>query len=266
MKVGYYQFRPLFGKPKQNCKKILSVLENVDADLIVLPELALSGYYFKDKTESLKYAENPDNSPQLDALAELANKLNLYLVIGFAENRDHQCFNSAALIGPNGIEHIYRKTHLFNEEKFFFDPGDTPFTVNDINGVKIGIMICFDWAFPEVTRVLALQGAQIICQPSNLVLAFCQQTMLVRCIENRIFAITANRYGMDKRPQGTLKFTGRSQIVAPDGVLLHRGASQRDELFITDIDPNEANSKMITQHNDVLADRRPEFYSLLNNK
>ncbi len=260
MKVGYYQFRPLFGKPEKNCKKILTALENVDTDLIVLPELALSGYYFKDKEESLKYAEDPANSSRLDALVELAKRKSMYIVIGFSEKQNEKCFNSAALIGPDGIEHIYRKAHLFNEEKFFFDSGDTPFMVNDINGVKVGIMICFDWAFPEVTRVLALQGAQIICQPSNLVLTFCQQTMLARCIENRLFAITANRYGIDKRPQGSLKFTGRSQIVAPGGLLLHRAAAQRDEVFITDINPEEADNKMITQHNSVLTDRRTDLY------
>jgi predicted amidohydrolase len=260
MKVGFYQFRPLFGKTDRNCEKILGALDNVDADLLVLPELALPGYYFKDKKESLKYAEDPDDSKHLDSLINLASKNNYHLVVGFAEKRENQCFNSAALIGPNGIEHIYRKVHLFNEEKFCFDPGDTPFIVNDIKGVKIGIMICFDWVFPEVTRTLAMQGAQIICQPSNLVLTFCQQTMLARCIENRVFAITANRYGTDKRPQGSLKFTGKSQIVAPGGKLLHRAASQRDALYITEIQPEEANNKMITEHNHLFTDRRPDFY------
>lgn len=261
MKVGFYQFRPLFGKINQNCQKIINALDNVDAELIVLPELALSGYYFKDKSETLKYAEDPGDSKYLDSLINLANKNNVHLIVGFAEKKYEQCYNSAALIGPNGIEHIYRKVHLFNEEKFCFDPGDTPFIVNDINGVKIGMMICFDWVFPEVTRVLAMQGAQIICQPSNLVLTFCQQTMLARCIENRVFSITANRYGTDKRPQGSLKFTGNSQIVAPGGKLLHRSASQRDALFITEINPEDADNKMITEHNHLFSDRRPEFYS-----
>jgi predicted amidohydrolase len=260
MKVGFYQFRPLYGKTEQNSKKILKALDNVDADLIVLPELALSGYYFKDKQEALKYAEDPKGSKRLDALCHLANKNNMHLVIGFAEKHGEQCYNSAALIGPNGIEHIYRKVHLFNEEKFCFDPGDTPFIVNEINGVKIGIMICFDWVFPEVTRTLVMKGAQIICQPSNLVLTFCQQTMLARCIENKVFAITANRYGSDHRPQGSLKFTGKSQIVAPGGRLLNSAASQRDALFITDINPADADNKMITEHNHLYNDRRPEFY------
>ncbi|MFT5395314.1 MAG: putative amidohydrolase [Gammaproteobacteria bacterium] len=266
MKVGFYQFRPLFGKLEHNCNKILSVLESSDADLVVLPELALSGYYFKDKAEALKYAVDPENSKIIDEIVNLAKHKNMHLVLGFAEKQGTQCFNSSALISPDGIKHIYRKAHLFNEEKFCFDPGDTPFIVNDVNGVKIGMMICFDWVFPEVTRVLALQGAQIICQPSNLVLTYCQQTMLARCIENKVYAITANRYGVDKRPQGSLKFTGNSQVVAPGGKLLHRAASQRDALFITEIDPDEANNKMITQYNDVLMDRRPELYTLLNNK
>jgi predicted amidohydrolase len=265
MKVGFYQFRPLFGKTEHNCQKILDALENVNADLIVLPELALSGYYFKDKNEALNHAEDPGVSKSLNLLIDLAKNNNMYLVVGFAEKQGKQCYNSAALIGPNGIEHIYRKVHLFNEEKFCFDAGDTPFIVNDINGVKIGIMICFDWVFPEVARVLAIQGAQVICQPSNLVLTFCQQTMLARCVENKVFAITANRYGIDKRPQGSLKFTGKSQIVAPGGKLLHRAVSQREALFITEINPKDADDKMITEHNGVLSDRRPEFYSLLNN-
>ena len=187
MKVGFYQFRPLFGKPEQNCKKILSALETADADLIVLPELALAGYYFKDKTEALKYAEDPENSKILDSIISIAKQKKMHIVLGFAERQGEQCFNSSALIGPEGIKHIYRKVHLFNEEKFCFDSGDRPFIVNDIGGVKIGMMICFDWVFPEVTRNLAIQGAQIICQPSNLVLTFCQQTMIARCIENNVF-------------------------------------------------------------------------------
>ncbi len=264
MKVGFYQFEPLFGKPDENCQKILTALAEVDADLIVLPELALSGYYFKSKPEALAYAEDPQNSPRLDAIATLAKKRNMYLVIGFAEKCEGQCYDSAALIGPNGIEHIYRKVHLFNTEKFCFEPGDTPFIVNEIFGIKIGLMICFDWVFPEVVRTLALQGAEIICHPCNLVLTFCQQTMLARCIENKVFAISTNRYGQEQRSaKDQLHFTGNSQIVAPGGKLLHRATAQSEVLFITDIDPSLANNKMITEHNHLFDDLRPEFYQSL---
>lgn len=260
--AGYYQFRPLFAKSATNTNKIIHALDGVAADLIVLPELCLSGYYFKDKQEAIKSAEDPKNSKNLDRIAELCQRNSMYIVIGFAERCGDRCFNSAALISPNGIEHIYRKIHLFHEEKFCFDQSNTPLTVHTIKGVVIGIMICFDWVFPEVTRTLALKGAELICHPCNLVLNFCQQTMLARTIENNVFAITANRYGIDKRPQGSLKFTGKSQVVAPKGQLIHKAPSQRDALFITQLECSQASDKMITQHNHLFTDRRPDFYHL----
>ncbi len=260
LKTGFFQFRPLFGKPERNCQKMVHALEQMDADLVVLPELALSGYYFKDKNEALQYSEDINNSESLDRLASIAATKDMFLVVGFAERAGDRCYNSAALIGPDGIEHVYRKVHLFNEEKFCFDAGDIPFTVNTVKGVKVGLIVCFDWAFPETIRTLALQGAQVICQPANLVLTFCQQTMLARSIENRVFIITCNRYGEDKRPQGSLKFTGRSQIVAPGGELIYQAMAQRDASFVTSIDPTLADNKMITRHNHLFDDRRPEFY------
>ena len=259
-RVGYYQFRPLFGKPEQNCKKIITVLDSVESDLLVLPELALSGYYFANKEEALHFSEDPNNSKNIDSICELAAKKNMHLVLGFVERQQNNCFNSAALIGPNGIEHIYRKIHLFNEEKFIFAEGDIPFKVNTINGVKLGLIVCFDWVFPETIRMLAMQGAQVICQPANLVLTYCQQTMIARSIENRVFIITCNRYGQEIRPQGALKFTGRSQIVAPGGNILHRSAAQREAIYLCDIDPKDANNKFITKYNHLFNDRRVEFY------
>lgn len=263
LKIGYYQFRPLFGKVSKNLTIVLNALQKAEADLIVLPELAFTGYYFKDRAEAGFLAEDPENSATVESLIALCKERDFYLVTGFAEKKHDKVFNSALLIGPEGLVHTYRKLHLFNEEKNWFDPGDTPLQVQDVRGAKIGIMICFDWIFPEVTRTLAVLGADVICHPSNLVLTFCQTTMLSRCLENALFAVTANRFGADKRPHGELRFTGKSQIVAPKGDLLHRSASQRQELFITEIDPELARDKNITPLNQVFDDRRPEFYSPL---
>jgi predicted amidohydrolase len=263
LKVGYYQFRPRFGEVGTNLRKVVDALADADADLIVLPELAFTGYHFKDRAETLALAEDPRRSTTVDALAALCKARKLHLVTGFAERRRDKVFNSALLVGPKGLVHVYRKLHLFNNEKSCFDPGDVPLSVQKVKGARIGMMVCFDWAFPEVARSLALQGAEVLCHPSNLVLAWCQQTMLSRCLENRVFAVTTNRYGADKRPHGELRFTGRSQIVAPGGKLIRRAASQRDALFVTVIDPAEARDKMITARNDLLADRRPECYRLL---
>ncbi len=263
MRVGFYQFKPVFGKAGQNVRKVVTVLQQVNADLLVLPELAFTGYYFSGRDELQSLAEDPQKSTTIDALTALCKERKFHIVTGFAEKCRDKYFNSAILIGPNGIEHIYRKLHLFNEEKLYFDAGDIPLRVNTVRDAKIGIMVCFDWAFPEVSRALAIQGAEILCHPSNLVLSFCQQTMISRCLENRVFAITTNRFGADKRPQGTLRFTGKSQIVAPGGELIHRAASQREALFITEIDPAVAHNKNITALNDLFDDRRPEFYSSL---
>lgn len=260
MRVGYYQFRPLFGQPRRNVAKILAALADTTADLIVLPELAFSGYHFRDREEARALAEDPASSETVESLTALCLKRDLHLVTGFCERSGERVYNSALLIGPRGVEHVYRKLHLFAEEKRCFDPGDIPLSVQEVRGARIGLMVCFDWAFPEVARVLAIQGAEILCHPSNLVLGFCQQAMLTRCFENRVYAITANRFGSDKRPHGELRFTGKSQVVAPGGRLIHRAPSQREQLYVTEIDLAEARNKRITPWNDLLSDRRPEWY------
>ncbi|RMF63993.1 MAG: acyltransferase [Calditrichaeota bacterium] len=263
MKIGYYQFRPHFGRVRKNLNKVVQALQQADADLIVLPELAFTGYYFQNREEAATLAEDPAHSPTVEALVALCRARGFYLVTGFAEKQRDKVFNSALLLGPEGVIHTYRKIHLFNEEKHWFDPGDTPLALQEVRGARVGMMICFDWIFPEVARSLAVQGAHLICHPSNLVLHYCQQTMLSRCLENNVFAVTANRFGTDRRPQGELRFTGKSQIVAPKGELLHRARSQREELFVTEIDPSLAENKRITALNELLADRRPEFYTRL---
>ena len=265
MKVGYYQFRPLFGKVRQNLKKVINALQDVKADLIVLPELAFTGYHFQSRNELKTLAEDPEKSSTVEALVELCQQNNIHLVTGFAEKNKDKIFNSALLIGPGGIEHTYRKLHLFNEEKKYFDEGDVPLQVNIVNDVKIGMLVCFDWAFPETMRALTLQGVEVIAHPSNLVLSFCQEAMITRCLENRVFAVTTNRFGSDKRPHGELKFTGKSQIVGPGGLLINRAVSQREALYITEIDPAQSRNKNITSLNDLIADRRPEYYQDLTN-
>lgn len=263
MKIGFYQFRPIFGKIVHNRDKVLKALKDTEADLIVLPELAFTGYYFRSRKEAQELAEDPVTSPTVESLIALCREQDFYLITGFAEKKQDKVFNSSLLLGPEGIVHTYRKLHLFNEEKKWFDPGDTPLAIQEVRGARIGIMVCFDWIFPEVTRTLAVLGAQVICHPSNLVLAYCQQTMLSRCLENGVFAVTANRFGADKRPQGELRFTGKSQIVAPKGELLHRAHAQREALFVTDIDPTLADDKNLTRSNQLMRDRRPEFYAPL---
>ncbi|RMG24629.1 MAG: acyltransferase, partial [Methanobacteriota archaeon] len=186
LRIGYYQFRPHFGKVQKNLQQVISALQTAEADIIVLPELAFTGYYFQDREEVKHLAEDPYHSSTVETLQALCREKRMHLVTGFAEKAGDKFFNSALLVGPRGIIRVYRKLHLFNEEKHWFDPGDTPLEVDTILDARVGMMICFDWIFPEVTRSLAVLGADIICHPSNLVLSYCQQTMLSRCLENHI--------------------------------------------------------------------------------
>jgi predicted amidohydrolase len=263
MRVGYYQFRPLFGKVSRNLLKVTGALRKADADLIVLPELPFTGYLFRDRAEMAKLAEDVNDSPTVAALTALCRERRFHIVTGFTEKSRGRYYNSALLIGRDGLIATYRKLHLFNEEKQWFEPGDIPLRTVKVNGAQIGMLVCFDWAFPETCRALALQGAEIICHPSNLVLGYCQEAMRTRCLENGLFAVTANRYGADSRPHGEIRFTGKSQVTAPLGKVLHSGPAQKDELYIIDIDPAEARKKKITPGNDLLGDRRPEYYGEL---
>lgn len=260
-RAGYFQFRPIFGKPESNLKTVIEALRHSKADLMVLPELAFTGYYFADRGEAIRLAEDVRKSRIVESLAALCRRKGMHIVTGFSEKRRDKCFNASLLIGPQGLRHVYRKLHLFNEEKKWFDPGDTPLTVHRIGDARIGMMICFDWIFPEVARALALQGAHVIAHPSNLVLNLCQAAMVTRCIENSVFAVTANRYGNDRRPHGDLKFTGQSQITAPKGVVLRRAPAQKSERHVATLDLVRAENKHMTPLNDLLADRRPAFYA-----
>ncbi len=259
-KIGFYQFYPVFGQVSENLAKVVSVLKNADTDLIVLPELPFTGYCFQNRDELKTLAEDPSNSRTIDTLINLCRAQDFFLVTGFAERCLDKLFNSALLIGPEGVLHTYRKLHLFNTEKKYFDKGDTPLEINNVRDIKIVIMICYDWAFPEVALILELKGADLLCHPTNLVLPFCQQAMHTRCLENKVFAITANRYGRDVRLHGKVTFTGQSQIVAPRGELLYRAKPNKDKLYIAKVDIKLARDKSISERNDFFKDRRPSYY------
>lgn len=260
-RVGYYQFNPKFGRREQNLARVLESLSAAEADLVVLPELAFTGYSFRSRAEALSLSEAPRRSRIVEALVELCRRRRLHLVTGFAERSGARCFNSSLLLGPRGLLDTYRKIHLFRDEKGWFDPGDRRPRVRRIGNVRVGMMVCFDWIFPEIARSLAIAGAEVLCHPSNLVLpGLCQRSMPTRCIENGVFAVTANRHGEDRRPHGTVRFTGRSQIVAPDGTIRHRGPAARAELHVEEIDPSRARNKSITPRNHLLRDRRPGLY------
>ena len=221
MKVGYIQTNPIFGNKEKNFKEIEKLSVNLKADLLVLPELFATGYTFISKEEVYSLAEDV-NGITSQFLIKLAKNTGATVVGGFPEKEGDKLFNSAMVVSKNGLIGTYRKLHLYNKEKLWFDSGDKPFKVFDVKGVNIGVMICFDWIFPETVRSLVLLGADIIAHPANLVLPYCQKAMVTRCLENRVYAITANRIGREKRGEDNFIFTGGSQITSYDGEILSK--------------------------------------------
>ncbi len=260
MKAGYLQFRPAFGEVEANVAAMKRLITTVDADLLVLPELATTGYTFTAVEELAHIAEPFESSPSLDALQKLAHERSCALVTGFAEQCDGKLYNSCALLYPDGDRVLYRKIHLFGAENTFFTPGNIPFSVHDYHGVKLGMMICFDWFFPESMRVLSLKGAQIICHPVNFVLPWGPKSMTVRSLENHVFSITSNRFGTETRGDYSFTFIGASQVVSPRGEVLAGAPAEGDHVAVVEIDPALALDKKLNKFNDLFGSRRPEFY------
>ncbi|RMH06138.1 MAG: acyltransferase [Nitrospirae bacterium] len=261
MRVGYYQFEPVFGEVFTNLERVAAELEIIDCDLVVLPELAMTGYQFLSPEETWNLAEPIPEGPTTTRCLELAKARSMIMVVGLAERAGTRCYNSAVVVGPSGLIGVYRKVHLFAEETLFFTSGDTGFPVWNIGEATIGVLICFDWIYPEAARTLALKGADLLCHPANLVLPYCPDAMVTRCLENRVFSITANRVGSEARGgKPRLSFIGQSEIVSPSGTILHRAPSGQSELYFVDIDVKEARQKRITPYNDLFRDRRPSCY------
>jgi predicted amidohydrolase len=264
MRVAFYQSSPVYGEVECNLFTALNALGSLKADLYVLPELFSTGYLFGSRKELAALAEPIPTGPTTRSLIEYCRAEDCAIVAGIAESAGKESarrfYNSAVFVGPRGLMGHYRKTHLFNLEKKWFDPGDRGLSVWKYKSARIGVMICFDWIYPESTRILAIKGADIVCHPSNLVLPFCQAAMITRSVENRVFTITANRVGKEKRGAVVIPFSGMSQMVDPFGRVLRRAPRTGEKIMAADIDPSAARNKKFTAGNDLFRDRRPRFY------
>lgn len=263
MKIGFLQLKPQFGRVKDNVRSAKSILDGMTDATIVLPELFNTGYLFRNMEEVKELAESAISGYTVGEMKKLAKKQNLNLVFGMAEKKNRKYYNSAIFINSKGKVETYQKAHLFDREKLFFEAGQRTYKTYPVEDAKIGMMVCFDWIYPEVTRVLALQGAHVICHPSNLVLPWCQDAMKTRSIENRVFTITANRIGTEKRGNVSVTFTGKSQIVDPGGEVLVSAGERSETLKVAEIDPAVAEDKMVTPNNDLFQDRKPALYKAI---
>lgn len=263
MTAGFIQFCPILGNPEKNMEKLESLFQQVSSgtNLIVIPELANSGYNFESKEQAFELAEDIAKSSFVEFLIELARSKNVYIVSGINEKEKDKLYNSSVLVGPHGYIGKYRKIHLFMNEFDFFEKGNLGLPVFDIGFCKLGMLICFDWIFPEVWRMLALKGADVIAHPSNLVLPYAQQAVPVHGMINRTFNITANRIGTER----DITFSGKSIISDPLGKTMITAASDKEEVSIVELDLSLSRNKQITTRNHVMRDRRPKIYGDLSN-
>lgn len=236
------------------------------ARIAVLPELASSGYVFRDREEARGLAE-PLDGPAVSDWCELAAELDVSVIAGMCElGPDALVYNTAVVIDGTGLRATYRKVHLWDSEKLVFPAGDQPPPVIDIAGSKVGVMICYDLEFPEWVRLAALAGAELLCAPANWPRQprpDAQRPMEVVRVQaaaavNRMFIAACDRAG---RQRG-VDWLGGSVIVDPDGWPLAGPRTDNGELIISaDCQLGQARNKSISQRNDVHADRRPLLYT-----
>lgn len=265
MRAAFLQFSPAYLQVEENLTTVEGHLPSLDVDLLVLPELFTSGYFFQSRKDLARVAEPIPEGQSTDALRRWAGSLDATIVAGLAEREGERFYNSAVVVRPTGVVQTYRKVHLFYEETTLFEPGDLGFrvfdeTAGDGTEYRLGVMVCFDWYFPEAARTLALKGADVIAHPSNLVLPHCPDSMPVRARENHVFTITANRHGTEEKEGETLSFIGMSEVCDPTGTILTRASRSDDTVEVVEFDPQAARDRDINAHNDVLADRRPSTY------
>ncbi|THA75232.1 carbon-nitrogen hydrolase family protein [Streptomyces sp. A0642] len=228
------------------------------ARLLVCPEMFLTGYAIGDDVPRL--AEAADG-PAAQAVAEIAARHRVAVHYGYPERDGGTLYNSAQLIGPDGTALAnYRKTHLFGDfEEQWFTPGDQPVVQAELDGVRIGLLICYDVEFPENVRAHALAGADLLLVPTALMHPFpfvAESVVPVRAFENQMYVAYANRTGIE----GPYEFVGLSALAGPDGTVRTR-AGRGEELVIGDVDPALLTASRAG--NPYLRDRRPALYGSL---
>jgi predicted amidohydrolase len=265
VKLATIQFTPEFGQKEKNLARIQALTDGLDADIIVLPELCTTGYFFLSRKEVAEVAEPADGSSG-NFFQKMAQQHNALVFAGFAESHKNKLYNACLIAIPGNSEpRVYRKTHLFYKEQDCFDPGDTGFFVieDSSRDLRVGPMVCYDWRFPESARILTLLGADLIVCPSNLVTDAWRLVMPARAIENKVFLAVANRAGTEKRSGEELLFKGNSVIYDYNGQELQTAGPQGDEILAAKIFPAQTRDKSFNPCNDVLKDRQPHHYGPL---
>jgi predicted amidohydrolase len=272
VKVAGIQMAPVILNKEVNltkCKELLAAAAKQGSRFIVFPECSLTGYIYTSLDEAIPVAETIPG-PSTDEMSVICKQLDIYSIVGLIEQDRGKYYNSAALIGPDGLVGKYRKLHLpYLGIDRFLNHGDLPLKVYETGVGKIGMGICYDARFPEHARILTLQGAEIIAYPTNLadITTFRgDHVILTRAYENLVFCISVNRVGQERG----VNFIGGSRIVdfSSGGIVVSEGKSYEEDIIYAEIEPGKAGDKYCVIvpgefEIDVLKDRRPEYYGAL---
>jgi predicted amidohydrolase len=238
------------------------------ADLVVLPELSDSGYVFASLAEARSLASPLSESATIAAWVSLANERDVAIAGGWCElGADGRLYNSAALVGPDGLCAVYRKLHLWDREREVFLPGDQLSPLIEIDGVRIGLAICYDLEFPELIRLLALAGVDLVVVPTNWPASAVPEgerpiefvKAQANAATNGIWIALADRCGEERG----VSWVGYSTILDPEGFPMAPPLEPDGPgMVIAEIDALRSRAKSITENNDLFADRREDVYEL----
>ncbi|WP_207459498.1 carbon-nitrogen hydrolase family protein [Azospirillum sp. SYSU D00513] len=264
MRIGFFQAASETGAPDRNLDRLERAAEAAagqDVAILIAPEMFLSGYNI-GAVEVARHAE-PADGPSAARASAIARRTGVALLYGYPERgSDGAVYNAARLIGRDGTPLLnHRKTHLFGDlDRSQFAPGEDHFALAEIDGLRIGVLICYEVEFPELVRRHALAGADAVLVPTALMKPFDIVTRCVvptRAFENQIFVAYANRTGVE----GELDYCGLSCLAGPDGAVLARGG-EGEELLVAELDPAAlAAARAVSGF---LADRRPALYRALS--
>ncbi|MDY7535799.1 carbon-nitrogen hydrolase family protein [Pseudomonas sp. Bout1] len=262
MRIALYQCPPLPLDVAGNLKRLHQLAQEAnDADLLVLPEMFLTGYNIG--VEAVGALAEAQDGPSAQSIAALAKNSGVAILYGYPERgADGQIYNAVQLIDANGQRLCnYRKTHLFGDlDNSMFSPGDDDFPLVELNGWKLGFLICYDLEFPENTRRLALAGAELILVPTANMVPFdfvADVTVRARAFENQCYVAYANYCGRE----GEIEYCGQSSIAAPDGQRIAQ-AGLDEALIVGTLDRQlMLDSRAANRY---LLDRRPELYGALH--
>jgi predicted amidohydrolase len=244
MKISIVQMKPKFLDLESNFNTMKAYYEKSGSDVILYPELCLSGYNFDNKNE-VETCALTEFSKIIKYFLDETRKNDNAVAFGTVFKKGDKFYNSQIFIAEDEIV-IYDKVNLFNRENLFFTPGKKAKVV-EFKGYKFGMSVCFDWFNPEFFRDLAKNGADVILHSANLVMPYCQQANITRSIENRVYIATANRIGEERG----LYFTGMSQITDPYGKILIRLGEDLEGAYEVDIDPLISRDKKLNDFNNI---------------